>query len=214
MVSGERAQLLTTEKAQAAAAEARGYFRAALEYLHPEKPRVVAIGGLSGTGKSTLAAAIAHLLGPAPGALHLRSDIERKLLHGVAETHRLEVTAYSQVSTQQVYDVLIRKTAQALAAGRAVIVDAVFSRPEERHAIEQVAHGAQSPFQGIWLSAPADLLFRRVAARSGDASDADRAVVQQQLAYDTGPVRWSLIDCRGSPEAVRAGAEKLLGLSE
>jgi aminoglycoside phosphotransferase family enzyme/predicted kinase len=210
MVSGERAKFLNAEKRDASVHEAKSYFQAALEYLDPDKPRVIAIGGLSGTGKSTLGAAIAHLFGPAPGALHFRSDVERKLLHGVAETHRLGMTAYSQVTTQKVYDSLIRKTREALTAHRAVIVDAVFSKPEERQAIEQAARDARCPFQGIWLSAPSDLLFRRVARRSADASDADRAVVQQQLAYDTGPVSWSLIDARGSPEVVRTEAEKLL----
>jgi len=210
MVAGERAQSLEAEKADASAHEAAGYFRTALNYLQPAQSRVIAIGGLSGTGKSTLAARIAHLFGPAPGALHLRSDIERKLLLGVAETHRLRTAAYSQVTTQEVYGALMRKTRQALAARHAVVVDAVFSTLEERHAIEQLARDAGCPFQGLWLSAPSDVLFRRVAVRSGDASDADTAVVQQQLAYDTGPVSWSLIDARGSLEEVQAKAQKLI----
>jgi uncharacterized protein len=210
MVSEERAHVLSTHKSAAAVREAAGYFQGAIDYMAPEPPRLVAVGGLSGTGKSTLAAAIAHLLGPPPGALHLRSDIERKLLHGVAETHRLEAAAYSEATTQTVYDVLMRKAASALAVGRAVIVDAVFSRPEERQAVEQVARTAQCPFLGIWLSAPSDLLFRRVAARSGDASDANCAVVQQQLAYDTGALNWNVIDTRGSLATARAGAKKLL----
>jgi predicted kinase len=50
----------------------------------------------------------------------------------------------------------------------------------------------------------------RVAARTADASDADKAVVEQQLAYDSGKVDWHLIDASGSPAAVRAEAEKLL----
>ena len=107
----------------------------------------------------------------------------------------------------------MRKTSQALAAHRTVIVDAVFSKPDERRSIEQGACSAQCPFQGIWLSAPSDLLLRRVDNRRGDASDADRAVVEQQLAYDTGSVSWSLIDARGSPEVVKIEAEKLLAVS-
>jgi aminoglycoside phosphotransferase family enzyme/predicted kinase len=214
MVAGERVELQEGENAIASAAEAKAYFDAALEYLQPAPPRVIAIGGLSGTGKSTLAAAIAHLIGATPGALHLRSDIERKLLYGVAETHRLSAEAYSQVTTRKVYESLLRKTAQALAAHRAVIVDAVFSKQEERLAIEQAAQEAHCRFQGFWLSAPSDLLFARVAGRSGDASDADRTIVQQQLAYDTGFVSWSLLDARGSPEAVQVEAEKLLAVSK
>jgi hypothetical protein len=90
------------------------------------------------------------------------------------------------------------------------MVDAVFSRPEERQAVEQVARTAQCPLLGIWLIAPSDVLFRRVAARSGDVSDANCAVVQQQLAYDTGAVNWNVIDTRGSLATARANAEKLL----
>jgi uncharacterized protein len=210
MVSGERAHVLSIHESAAAVREAADYFQAAIDYLAPEPPRLVAVGGLSGTGKSTLAAAIAHLLGSPPGALHLRSDVERKLLHGVAETCRLEAAAYSQATTQKVYDALMRKTALAFAAGRSVIIDAVFSGPEERQAVEKVARDAQCSFLGIWLSAPTDLLFQRVAARSGDASDADCAVVQQQLAYDTGTVNWRAIDTRGSLATVRADAEILI----
>jgi aminoglycoside phosphotransferase family enzyme/predicted kinase len=210
MVSGERSQLLETEEADSSTSEAKSYFRAALEYLAPHTPRVIAVGGLSGTGKTTLAGAIAHLLGPTPGALHLRSDIERKLLFGVAETHRLGAAAYSQANTQKVYEILIHRTREALAAGRAVIVDAVFSRAEERQVIEQVALEARCPFLGLWLSAPSDVLFTRVTGRTDDASDADRAVVEQQLTHTTGKVNWHLIDASGSPTAVHAEAEKLL----
>jgi uncharacterized protein len=210
MVSGERANVLASNDAAAAVCEAKDYFQAAKDYLAPVPPRLVAVGGLSGTGKSTLAAAIAHLVGSPPGALHLRSDVERKLLHGVAETFRLEAAAYTDAVTHKVYSALMRRATSALEAASSVIVDAVFSNAEERQAVEQVAHNAQCSFLGIWLSAPNDLLFQRVAARSGDASDADRVIVQQQLAYDTGTVNWRVIDTSGSSTAVQTDAEKLL----
>jgi aminoglycoside phosphotransferase family enzyme/predicted kinase len=213
MVAGERVELQKGESTIASAAEAEAYFDAALDYLKPAPPRVIAIGGLSGTGKSTLAAAIAHLVGTAPGALHLRSDVERKLMHGVAETQSLGAEAYTQVNTQRVYDALMRKSNQALAAQRAVIVDAVFSKQEERLAIEHVAREAHCRFQGFWLSAPSDLLFSRVIGRASDASDADAAVIKQQLVYDTGPVSWALIDARGTPDTVQARAVELLAKS-
>jgi aminoglycoside phosphotransferase family enzyme/predicted kinase len=210
MVSAEGAHVLSPHYSVPADRDAIDYFQAAIGYLQPESPCLVAVGGLSGTGKSTLAATIAHLIGPPPGALHLRSDVERKLLYGVPETYRLEAAAYSRIVTQKVYDALMRQAASALAAGRSVIVDAVFSRSEEREAVEKAARDAESRFLGIWLSAPSDLLLRRVAARSGDASDADRAVVRQQLTFDTGAVNWNVIDTEGSPATARANAEKLL----
>ena len=68
-------------------AEAQECVAAALRFLDPAGPRMVAVGGLSGTGKSTLAAALAADIGPSPGAVHLRSDVERKAMLGVEETH-------------------------------------------------------------------------------------------------------------------------------
>jgi hypothetical protein len=74
---------------------ARAYLLAALGYLTPPAAELIAVGGLSGTGKTTLAAALAPGIGPAPGAVHLRSDLERKSLFGVKETVRLGPQTYS-----------------------------------------------------------------------------------------------------------------------
>ena len=74
---------LAQAEREAMAQEARRYFAAAEAFVQPSDPCLVAIGGLSGTGKTTLAAAIGSRLGCPPGAIHLRSDIERKLLAGV-----------------------------------------------------------------------------------------------------------------------------------
>jgi uncharacterized protein len=65
------------------------YLSAALNYAAPAAPKLVVVGGLSGTGKTTLAASLAPWLGSAPGAVHLRSDLERKTLAGVEELERL-----------------------------------------------------------------------------------------------------------------------------
>jgi predicted kinase len=210
MVSGERAQFLMPDDASRTAAEAEMYFKAALRYLAPQMPRVIAIGGLSGTGKTALAGAIAHLFGASPGALHLRSDLERKQQYGVKETQRLESAAYSQAATQRVYGSLMNQAAQAVSAGCTIIVDAVFAKLEERQAIEHVARASGTRFHGIWLYAPSEVLFERVSGRIGDASDADRAVVEQQLAYETGPVSWPAVNSSVSLADVRAAVQKIL----
>ncbi len=75
-------------------AEARQFFKAAADFLRPQPARLVAVGGFSGSGKSTLAAALASGLGHAPGAAHLRSDIERKRLCGADEFATLPQEAY------------------------------------------------------------------------------------------------------------------------
>ena len=77
--------------------------------------------------------------------------------------------------------------------------------------MERVAIDAGVPFQGLWLTAPAEILVQRVAARRGDVSDATPDVLRQQLATDPGPLTWALLDVSGSPEAVAGRARALLG---
>jgi aminoglycoside phosphotransferase family enzyme/predicted kinase len=182
---------------EAMATEAQQYFRAAESFLELQKPRLVAIGGLSGTGKTTLGSAIAPFVGSAPGAIHLRSDIERKVLAGVDETHRLPANAYTPEASRAVYAALRKKAGLVLAAGYGVIVDAVHAGEAERDAIEKVAAAASVPFCGLWLDAPAEVILARVQARTGDASDATEAVVRRQLRYDLGEVKWTRLETTG-----------------
>ena len=106
-------------------AEARRYLEAACELLAPRRLDLVAVGGLSGTGKSSLAAALAGSIGRAPGAVHLRSDIERKRLLHVHEFDRLPAEAYRPEITARTYQRLRDLAAIALDAGQSVIIDAV-----------------------------------------------------------------------------------------
>jgi predicted kinase len=171
----------------------------------------VAIGGLSGTGKSTLAYGLAPALGVAPGARVLRSDVIRKRLAGVAPEARLPNEAYLPHSARQVYDILGAGAAGALAAGHTVIADAVFSRPEERDLIAAAARAAGVPFTGLWLEAPTEVLEARVSARQGDASDATVDVLRRQLRYELGTIDWTRIDVSGDPSACLAAAQAALG---
>ncbi|MFS8037488.1 AAA family ATPase [Xanthobacter sp. AM11] len=156
----------------------------------PHRPTLCAVGGLSGSGKSTWAANMADSFGRAPGAVIVRSDIERKRLFGVAETEKLPPAAYTPEAGERVYERLRTLARRVLATGYSVIVDAVHARPGERDAIEVVAQEADARFYGLWLDVPEAELIRRVEARTGDASDADAAVVRHQLAYDLGDIRW------------------------
>ena len=194
------------------AAAARDYLERALAYLDPPPARLVALGGVSGTGKSTLARELAPELGPAPGAVVLRSDAVRKRLHGVAPADRLPPAAYRKEASRPVYDALAERAAVLLRAGHAAVVDAVFLDPAERTQIERVAHAAGVPFQALWLSAPEDILMERVAARRGDVSDATPDVLRQQLATDPGEMTWQRLDVSGSPGAIAAQARAVLGL--
>ena len=90
-----RARMAPHGQAAAAREEARVYFELAQRFLAPAAPRLIAIGGLSGTGKSAVARAIAPSVGAFPGAVHVRSDVERKRLFGVAPRERLPARAYA-----------------------------------------------------------------------------------------------------------------------
>ncbi|WP_422367854.1 AAA family ATPase [Pelagibius sp.] len=193
-------------------AEAQNYFSEALAFLTPPPPRLVAVGGLSGSGKTTVASHLAPRLGAAPGAVHLRSDILRKALAGVGEETRLPPEAYNPKANRAVYDDLLRKAANVLAAGHAVIVDAVFARPEERAALERVARASGCTFSGLWLEARPANLRSRVEGRRHDASDATAKVVDRQLDYDLGRLTWTTIDADGTVESVVETADRHLAL--
>jgi uncharacterized protein len=192
------------------AAEARIYLERALAYLSPAPARLVAIGGLSGTGKSTLARRLAPAVGPSPGAVIVRSDVVRKRLFGVAPEERLPSEAYSKESARAVYDAMAARAAAVIAAGHAAIVDGVFLDPTERARIEDVAASAGVRFSGLWLRAPEEVLVARVAGRRGDASDATPAVVRRQRAIGLGALSWQPLDASGSPEGVAVAARTLL----
>ena len=191
------------------AAEARSYLELAAQFLRPRSCRLVAIGGLSGTGKSTLAAALA----PNLGARVLRSDVIRKRLFAVAPETRLPPTAYTSQVSRRVYQTLRRKAAEALAAGYSVITDAVCLKPSERQSFVAVAEAAGVPFAGLWLEAPPATMDRRLRARRHDASDASPEVLQQQLQQDPGTVEWGRIDAGTGPEGCLSAARRALELS-
>jgi len=213
MVTAERAEQEMGEAQARDRDEAGRYLDAALAYLAPPAAQLIAVGGLSGTGKSTLARALAPWIGPAPGAVHLRSDLERKSLLGVDETSRLGAEAYTKAASEEIYAILYEKMRHVLAAGHASIVDAVFARPGERAEIERVAANLGVPFRGLWLEAAPDALLARVAGRTGDASDATPDVVRQQLAYETGAFSpgWSRVDAGASPASTVKEAREALG---
>lgn len=189
---------VTALRKNADAKAARDYFALAGTLLRPRRPMLVAIGGLSGTGKSLLARHLAAGILPAPGAVWLRSDVERKVMFGVAETDKLPQAAYTRGVTAKIYASLMTKAQRVLAAGHSALVDAVFANPKERAEIERAAGGAV--FHGLFLTAPLDIRIARVGGRTGDASDADAAVVQAQAQYDLGTMTWREVDASGTPE--------------
>ena len=210
-----RAKVLATqadlaENARPLHREARGYVEAALRFLAPSPPRLIAVGGLSGTGKSVLAAALAPNIGAVPGALHLRSDIERKRLFGVPEKARLPPAAYSANASAQIYRRLGEFAETGLRAARSVIVDATYLEETERKKIARIAARLDVPFHGLWLEAPLETRKSRVRGRSNDASDATVDVVTGQTAKDIGRLAWPKVDASGPMDQVCRAALALL----
>ncbi|HLY46995.1 MAG TPA: AAA family ATPase [Stellaceae bacterium] len=194
----------------AARAEARRYLAEAEAVLAPQPARLVAIGGLSGSGKSTVAAALAAALGRRPGARVLRSDVLRKLRLGEDPESPLPPAAYTPEVTARVYRDLCERAAAALDAGWPAVIDAVALREEERQAFAAVAAAAGVPFTGLWLEAPRATLRARLVARRGDASDASPEVLAEQLGRDPGPLQWLRLDANGDPAATLAAARRAL----
>jgi uncharacterized protein len=191
------------------ARDARDYAALAQKLLMPAKPQLIAIGGLSGTGKSLLARALAPDLPPSPGAVVLRSDVERKVLFGAGETERLPDAAYAADATTKVYATLAEKARRVTAAGYSAIVDAVFAQPSERGDIAKAAGGVA--FQGLFLTANLETRLTRVGGRTGDASDADTLVARKQEEFDLGRIHWAKVDASGTPEETLIRAEAMLG---
>ncbi len=190
---------------------ARAYFDFARQAITPPAPKFVAIGGLSGTGKTKLARALAPELKPMPGAVVVRSDVERKALFGIDETEKLPAEAYVGEVTARVCSTLIDKARRILAARHSVIVDAVFAQAEERADIADAAESAKFALHGLFLTADLKTRLARIGTRVHDASDADTEVAQAQERYNTGEVDWTEIDASGTPENTLARAKTALG---
>ena len=192
--------------------EAEALLDQAIDYLSPAAPRLVAVGGVSGTGKSTLARSIAPALGVAPGAIILRSDVIRKQLFGIREDQRLPASAYSLEMNTRVYDRITHIAAQVIRAGYTVIADAVYGTAAEQAQIAAVADETEVPFCGLWLTAAPSLLEQRIEARRGDASDATVDVLHQQLTRIEEPASWARIDANGSAREASINALNQLGI--
>ncbi len=182
--------------------EARQYLELAESLIAPRDPCLVAIGGPSGSGKSTLARRLAAAVGPAPGALVLRSDVERKRLLGAPSDRRLAPGAYTPGVTREVYRALAERADAILGTGHGVIVDAVLGEPAQRAAVQAAARANGAWFIGFWLDAPLDTCQARINARVGDVSDATADVAARQVERLQPPGSWTVLDAGGDASAL------------
>lgn len=179
---------------------AQTYFKLAQQLIRPPAPTLVAVGGLSGTGKSVLARALAPDVLPQPGAIVLRTDVLRKQQFGVNETDPLPESAYQPAMTGKTYDLLVQYASRIIVQGHSVVVDAVFAQESERAAIRDAARRLNARFVGLFLRTDLATRLNRVGRRESDASDATPEIARLQEKYDIGKVDWAVIDASGTPK--------------
>lgn len=146
-------------------------------------PRLMITHGLSGSGKSTVAAELLALA----GAIRIRSDVERKRLFGFSPVQRSAehgIDIYTPEATRLTFERLAVYARSALQAGYPVIVDAAFLRRDERRVFRALAVELRVPFSILHCQASEGQLRQRVVTRlegGTDASEANLAVVDRQL---------------------------------
>jgi len=162
-----------------AAAAARSLLYLSLRHLEAGRVRLVLVGGLPGTGKSTVAAALAD----ATGWSVLRSDEVRKdiagLGHSTAAITPPGEGLYRPDMTEATYDTLVQRARTALELGESVILDASWSAERHRQAARELAEATTSDLVELRCVVPpevAEQRIRRRLAAGGDASDATPAV--------------------------------------
>ncbi len=190
---------------------ALSYLDAAEAYLRPPAPRLLAVGGLSGSGKSRMGRELAPFMA-VPGAAVVRTDALRKQIMGTPLLEKLPPQAYDGEMGRQTYAKLYDTCLELLKAGHAVVADAVFAKPEQRAAIEDVARRAGVPFDGLWLWTEPELAAQRIEGRRANVSDATVEVLRQQLQIDLGPMTWTKIHTGGSKDAALASGRAALCL--
>lgn len=140
----------------------------------PGARQLVVMNGLSGSGKSTVAQRLAEAL----GGIRVRSDVERKRLHGLAPAARSDGSIYGESATQATYARLAVAARTVIDAGLPAIVDAAFLKRDERRRFRDLAAAIGAQHVLLVCEAPADVLRSRVAARAARGSDASEAGVE------------------------------------
>ncbi len=165
--------------------ELHDYLALADRLRKPRQPFLLITHGLSGCGKSFISQALVERL----GAIRLRSDVERKRLHGRTTDSTTpeadKAVVYGREASARTYDRLAELAHTVLASDTPVIVDATFLQQDQRRRFETLANELRVPFAILDIQAPDELLAERVAHRATDGldpSEADADVVKRQRA--------------------------------
>jgi uncharacterized protein len=175
--AGQEASPLLAERARA---EASHYLSVARQRLQRGKPAILITHGFSGSGKSTLARIAVEAL----DAIQLRSDVERKRMHGMEAQQRGTPALYAEVETERVYACLRDLARLVVEAGWCAIVDATFLMQAQRSVFFSLANELGVDFAILDARTNAGEMRRRIVEREqaqADASDAGLAILEQQL---------------------------------
>jgi aminoglycoside phosphotransferase family enzyme/predicted kinase len=162
-------------------AMARHYARQAQAFSRGAAAHLFITNGLPGSGKTHVSQQLLQEI----GALRIRSDVERKRLHGLpalADSRTSGIAIYTPDATRRTYGRLFALAEPALRAGWPVVLDAAFLRRAERDQAQALAHALQVPFSILECVAPEDVMRQRLQLRRGDASEANAAVLEQLTA--------------------------------
>ncbi len=164
--------------------EIRRYIALAETALAPARPALVAMHGLPGSGKTTFAQELLEAL----GGIRIRSDVERKRVHGLAAEARSASAPgeglYDREADDRTQSRLLEAVREVLDAGRIAIVDSTGILRANRLEMGELARDRGVPFVLACLGAPEPLLRERIRARERagrDASEAGLAVLARQL---------------------------------
>jgi predicted kinase len=174
---------------------ARRHFQFAQRYARTfAPPRLVAVGGLIGTGKSMLA----HALAEALGAVWLRTDEIRltEFAHHRRARQGFAEGLYAPSVSAQVYARLIARAEALVRQGRSVVCDGTFAKAAGRQALRRIAHAQGASFHFIECVVPASVAKRRVAARAAAKVDLSEARPEHYavLRAEWEPAHWSASD--------------------
>lgn len=209
-VRAKVACLRATQGDAASRRTAREYAELALRHLRAGRPRLIMVGGLPGTGKSTVAGLVADEL----AAVLLSSDRLRKELAGrsphESAAAEYQQGIYSPEHTRHTYGELLRRASELLAEGETVVLDASWVRADDRAEAERTAELAHSELVALRCVAPAEVAAQRIRLRQGNVSDADpRIAAAMSDAADAWRGAWD-IDTSGTPARSLAQALRVL----
>lgn len=161
-------------------------------------PRVILIGGYSGTGKSTLSRALKQALPEKENWLVLDADVVRKELWGVDPLTTLPDEAYSMEMHIKLADEMIRRMKNAVQNGRSVISNSTYLNAEGRDKVENQITALGVPATGLFLTADQKTLKKRIRNRKEDPSDVTPTVLSQQFNGEkiTFSNFWRVVDSR------------------